>query len=158
MDVRPLSVPAVVWGKNNEGKARRAYERKTGRKVTKSGFVIDVKAPFLGCSPDGVMSDRVLEIKCPYSARQAPVEAGVVDWLVIRDGVLKVKEYTRYWYQVQGQMAIMGRSLCDVAVFTEVDLAVVTVHAVPGLYEEVMVPKLREFYCKYMAPLIVLRR
>ena len=158
VDARPLSVPAVVWGKNNEGKARRAYERKTGLKVGKSGFVVDVKAPFLGCSPDGLLSDRVVEIKCPYSARKASVEAGSVDWLVMQDGELKLKEYSRYWYQVQGQMAILGRSLCDVVVFTEVDMAVIVVHAMPGLYEEVMVPKLRQFFLKHVAPLIVLHR
>ena len=44
-----------------------------------------------------------------------------------------------------GLLADSSRTLCDVIVFTEVDMAVIAVHALPGLYEEVMVPKLREF-------------
>ena len=118
--------------------------------------MVDLEAPFLGCSPDGVLDDRIVEIKCPFSARQSKIQAGIVDWLVLKDGHLKLREYSQYWYQVQGQMAIMKKCLCDLVVYTAVDFAVITVHAVPGLYSEVMVPKLRDFYFQNLVPQVVL--
>ena len=154
----PLKVPAVVWGKQNEDRVRRAYESLRGVKVGRSGLVIDLAAPFLGCSPDGVMPDRVVEIKGLYAARRGKVSPGVVDWLIGCDGTMRLKEYSRYWYQVQGQMGIVKKPLCDLVVFTQSDMVVIPVQAVPGLYEDVMVPKLRDFFFQNMSKTLVAHR
>ena len=154
----PLKVPAVLWGKENEGRARTAYETLRGKKVTRSGLVIDVSEPYLGCSPDGVLDDRVVEIKGLIAARNRSVAPGVVDWLIERDGMMDLKTHTRYWYQIQGQMAIMGKSMCDLVVFTQRDMVVIPVVRVPRLYEDTMVPKLRRFFFQHMAKALVMRR
>ena len=145
-----LRVPATVWGKQNERRAVRRYEMERGVKVSRAGLVVDVRRPWLGCSPDGVLDDRLVEVKGLYAKRSDSVSAGLVDWLVVLDGHLKVKERSKYWWQVQGQMAIVGRDACDMVVFTDVDQKVTTVHRVPGLYEEHMAPKLEEFYREHM--------
>ena len=69
----PLKVPAVVWGEKNEDRVRCAYESFCGVKVGRSVLVIDLAAPFLGCSPDGVMPDSVVEIKGLYAAHRRQV-------------------------------------------------------------------------------------
>ena len=42
--------------------------------VERSGFVVHPKMPWLGCSPDGIVTDEKIpvgcvEVKCPYSKR-----------------------------------------------------------------------------------------
>ena len=151
----PLNVPAVKWGKAHEGRVLREYELERGISVARSGLVVDRTRPYLACSPDGIAADRLVEVKGIYSCRELEVRAGLVDWLVELDGHLKLKEQCRYWWQVQGQMAIVGKSLCDVVEFTNTDVKTVEVQSVPGLYEEVMVPKLKNFFESYVARAMV---
>jgi hypothetical protein len=47
---------------------------KKGYKVTTTGFWIDIKDPWLGGSPDGLVATPnegkgIIEIKCPYSGK-----------------------------------------------------------------------------------------
>lgn len=54
-------------GTELEDAARRAYEGLTGRFVEPAGFIVhDVL--MAGCSPDGLMADGGLELKCPKAA------------------------------------------------------------------------------------------
>ena len=147
----PLNVPAVKWGKMHEGRVLREYELARGISVTRSGLVVDRTRPYLACSPDGIAADRLVEVKGIYSCRELEVRAGMSKWLVEQDGHLKLKEQCRYWWQVQGQMAIVGKNRCDVVVFTDTDTKTVEVLSVPGLYGEVMVPKLKHFFESYVA-------
>ena len=152
---RELNVPAVKWGKAHEGRVLREYEVSHGITVSRSGLIVDRAHPYLGCSPDGIAADRLVEVKGLYACRDLEIRAGLTDWLVEADGRLKVKEHCRYWWQVQGQMAIVGKYLCDVVVFTDNDIKTIEVHSVPGLYEDVMVPKLSEFFETYVASALV---
>ena len=53
-----LDVGALRWGSENEDKARQEYVSNIIAKhhATTSGLVISPKYPFLGASPDGVVS------------------------------------------------------------------------------------------------------
>ena len=42
--------------------------------------------------------------------------------------------------------------------FTQSDMVVIPVQAVPGLYEDVMVPKLRDFFFQNMSKTLVAHR
>lgn len=57
--------------------AREALEKLIGVKINESGLIIDKEFPFLGTSPDGLIStDTTVEIKCPYTAKDCtPFEA-----------------------------------------------------------------------------------
>ena len=57
---------ACDWGKVNEKAAVTLYESSNNVKVTTCGLVINPRWPWLGCSPDGLLDDRTIEIKCPY--------------------------------------------------------------------------------------------
>ena len=146
-------MPAVKWGKDMETLIRRQYEVETGKTVTRSGLVVDLERPYLACSPDGVLPDRVVELKGIFSRRESMVFAESADWLE-RDasGRLQLKALSKYWYQVQGQMAIVGRELCDLVVFTDADVRVIQVQKAPNFYVKSMVPRLRAFYDRFIVP------
>ena len=57
---------ACDWGKVNEKAAVTLYESSNNVKVTTCGLVINPRWSWLGCSPDGLLDERTIEIKCPY--------------------------------------------------------------------------------------------
>jgi putative phage-type endonuclease len=59
---------AMQHGIDMEPQARMAYELETGRSVQEVGFIDHPSIPMFGASPDGIMPDRGLEIKCPNTA------------------------------------------------------------------------------------------
>ena len=74
-----LSVAAVMWGQQHEVDAIRAYKKslKLGFFVEGAGIFVS-SCGFLGASPDGVVCSRertikLIEVKCPYRARQGTV-------------------------------------------------------------------------------------
>lgn len=59
---------ATEWGKYHEPFARAAYEIETGNLCNTIGFVQHKKHLQVGCSPDGIISNRLgWEAKCPYT-------------------------------------------------------------------------------------------
>ena len=74
-------IPAVKWGIIKEDTARQAYIEEMmllhqGFSCTKAGLVINPLYPHLGASSDGFVScsccrDGLVEIKCPYSVKDA---------------------------------------------------------------------------------------
>jgi len=92
---------AMQWGKDNEAQARVAYEVASGNFVDKVAFVDHPTIKWFGASPDGLINqDGLVEIKCPNSATH---------WSYIKDD----GPPTKYYIQMQAQMACIGRSWCD---------------------------------------------
>jgi len=58
---------AMRWGVEWEPVALEAYQRATGREVVAAGFCLHPELEYVGASPDGLMLDRGLEIKCPFN-------------------------------------------------------------------------------------------
>ena len=70
---------AMTRGIEEEPRAKEAYEQKTGRLIKDVGFVDHPSIPFCGASPDGLVDDGLVEIKCPNSTTHIGwVLAGVV--------------------------------------------------------------------------------
>lgn len=61
---------AMQRGIDKEDAARSAYEAQTGLLVDPVGFLEHDELP-AGCSPDGLVSEGLLELKCPKSATHA---------------------------------------------------------------------------------------
>jgi len=58
--------------------AKRDFELKLGLEIFPAGLFIDKISSFLACSPDGLIGDKdLLEVKCPYSAKDMTVIEGV---------------------------------------------------------------------------------
>jgi len=59
---------ATYFGEVFEPVAREVYMYLTGEHVEEFGLIVNPDLPYCAVSPDGVTeSDRLLEIKCPYS-------------------------------------------------------------------------------------------
>ncbi len=77
------------WGCTHEKAARDYYEKRmkkshTAFSNTNSGFVINPEWPFIGATPDGVVScaccgKGVMEIKCPYCHKGQNIEDCIQD-------------------------------------------------------------------------------
>lgn len=171
----PTWLPAIKWGQDNEPVARLNYlevQRRRGHagiRVVECGLFIDREHGWLGASPDGLIHDPatcgdpdgVLEIKCPFSVRSIKINEAAqtpgfyCQW---KDGQLHLKRNHKYYYQVQGQMAITGRNWCDFVVWTECDIFIERIKYRHNFWIEECMPKLANFYDKCVLPEIVAPR
>jgi putative phage-type endonuclease len=95
---------AMEWGTLTEPKARVAYEAELGVFVSQIAFVDHPSIINFGCSPDGLIDDGLIEIKCPNS--NTHIES-------LTDG----KAPSKYIPQMQSQMACTGAKWCDFVSF-----------------------------------------
>lgn len=94
---------AMDRGTELEAEARDAYSFATGHAVDEAGFIVCGELPNTGCSPDGVVGDGLLEIKCPASM------AKHLD--ALRSGA----HAQEYRWQLQHQLLVTGRAWVDAA-------------------------------------------
>ena len=96
-----------------------------------AGLLISTKYPFLGATPDGVVScdfrgSGLLEVKFPYKYRDInPSDIADVNfYLQTRpDGTRVLNQTHEHYYQVQGQMAIWNKEYCDFVCWTSSGVA-----------------------------------
>ena len=145
IDPKPFNCAATEWGKTHEACAIQEYKNyhhsrgNTDLVTSGAGFVISEDNPFLGASPDGYVYDPnvlecfgLVEIKCPYKYRAyTPAEACLNSDFFCEiitqssgDQMFQLKQSHSYYCQVQGQMAITGRTWCDFVVYTTKGIAV----------------------------------
>ena len=86
---------AMQWGTDNEQTARTAFEVAHNVFVDQVAFVDHPTIKDFGCSPDGVIGDSLLELKCPYQS--------AVHWSYFKDGCP-----SKYYTQIQAQMSCTG--------------------------------------------------
>mgnify|MGYP006290922951 CR=1 FL=1 len=91
---------AMRWGTECEPLARAAYEAATGQLVTEVGFIDHPVIEWSGASPDGLVGDGLIEIKCPSTTTH-------IKYLL--DGVVP----DQYKPQICWQMCCTGRKWCD---------------------------------------------
>ena len=92
---------AMQWGKDNEDRARNAYCFKFDKEVTQVGFIEHMRFEGLaGASPDGLVDDGLIEIKCPNTVTHLDI---------LTSGNVP----TRYELQMQWQMECTDRKWCD---------------------------------------------
>lgn len=100
-DIVPKYVTqAMQRGTDEEPKAKAAYEAATGRIVTDIGFCQHPTIEFLGASPDGLVGDGLIEIKCPNTSTH-------LQWIL--DGVVPDEHQP----QMILQCAVTRRGWCD---------------------------------------------
>lgn len=100
-EAKLFETAAVEWGQFYENEARERFESLTGFKVEKCGFFAYNK--FFGGSPDGLVDDTdILEIKCPYNAKNH-----VLNLACNSEEDLKTLN-PDYYIQMQGNMLAAG--------------------------------------------------
>ena len=95
---------AMEWGVATEPQARVAYEVSTGNFVDQIAFVNHPTIEGFGCSPDGLVGEGLIEIKCPNSATH---------WSYIKAN----EPPQKYIIQMQAQMSVTGAKWCDFVSF-----------------------------------------
>ena len=86
---------AMAYGTANEQTARTAFEVAHNVFVDQVAFVDHPTILNFGCSPDGIVGDSLLEIKCPYQS--------AIHWSYFKDGCP-----SKYYTQIQAQMSCTG--------------------------------------------------
>src|SRR5690348_2385301 len=61
------TTPPMQWGKDVEPAAVAAYEARMACVVRSAGFIVHPHVPYVGASPDGLVGDGGIEIKCPWN-------------------------------------------------------------------------------------------
>jgi predicted phage-related endonuclease len=120
---------AMQWGIDNEPIARSAYEIATGRVVCEVGFLLHPKIKDAGSSPDGMIFDRGIEIKCPNTATHL-------------DTLLSGKIKKDYIYQMQFGMMCANVDKWDFVSFDprlneKNQLCIITVERDPAMCAEI---------------------
>jgi predicted phage-related endonuclease len=93
---------SMRWGREVESFARSAYELETGRLVTESKFINQPTIEFVGCSPDGLVSDiGGLEMKSPKDSK------------IHLDRFVNGMNEAEFMPQVQGCLWVTGRQWWD---------------------------------------------
>ena len=96
---------SMQWGTETEPLARAAYEALKDVLVDEVGFVPHPTIQMAGASPDGLVEqDGLIEIKCPNTATHI-------------DTLLSDSVPTKYFTQMQFQLACTGRKWCDFVSF-----------------------------------------
>jgi putative phage-type endonuclease len=95
-----FSSAAMEWGTEQEPNARAAYSARTGELVEEVGFIDHPTIALSGASPDGLVSEGIVEFKCPNTATH-------LEYLLVG------KPPEKYVTQMQWQMACTGRPWCD---------------------------------------------
>lgn len=91
---------AMQHGVETEGEARNVYEMRTGELVEQIGFCLHDTLR-CGVSPDGLINDnKLIEIKCPQPKTHL-------------EYMRSITMPTTYKWQVQGQLWVMEREVCD---------------------------------------------
>ncbi|CAG9762686.1 unnamed protein product [Ceutorhynchus assimilis] len=117
---------ALSWGRDNEGKAFEELMNKQKLIIKKCGLFISEKHSFLGASPDGLIGNNgLVEIKCPWSARHLTPEEGISQkkitiWKYTKDECILNTNH-KWYFQVQGQLAVTDRAYCVLCVWTPLD-------------------------------------
>ena len=99
-----FSNAAMEWGTQTEPEARAAYSAKTGELVEEVGFIDHPTIEGAGASPDGIVGEGLVEIKCPQTNT-------MLEWILTRTIP------ARYLAQMQFQMAVTGAKFCDFAAY-----------------------------------------
>jgi len=94
---------AMQWGTETEPLARAAYQAENDL-VEEVGFIKHPSIEWFGASPDGVVGEGLIEIKCPTSTTH-------LDW------ILGKKSPAKHQPQMMAQLAVTGKKWCDFVSF-----------------------------------------
>ena len=149
-------------GKLYEPVARRLLEEKLKMKISDCGFFIHPEYPYIGVSPDGVItdSDYLVEVKCPASL---PLEKSLTECIKQKEAPLNkfwkngeksMNTNCDYFHQIQGQLEVTNKDVCVFAVFKITKVGEELIHELEyelvfrdqQFWEEKMLPKFQKFF------------
>ena len=127
------SIPAIQWGRHHETTAAEQYTELIKRQhldtsVSKTGLWLCKCYPFIGASPDAIVSCKccgigVVETKCPYKHRTNDIKAilddksGCLEFGIEKQTVVLKKSHS-YYTQIQTQMFVCDLMFSDFVLWT----------------------------------------
>ncbi|CAC5419442.1 unnamed protein product [Mytilus coruscus] len=118
---------SLEWGRKKEETALNLYmkvNKKTHQKacMQRYGLLLYEIMSYIVYSVDGIFTckchtSRVIEVKCPYSARFDNLKDVAADKLHMDE----------HYHEIQGQMGIDGLDKCDLVIYTSKGICVTTV-------------------------------
>lgn len=147
---------SIAHGRKHERVAINKVEDLCNVKVVQCGLFVCSEYPMLAASPDGLIGeDTVVEVKCPFAARNDFITATSVPYLsTCPTGGFLLNKNHQYYYQVQGQLLCTGRQQCKFVVYTLKGLEVIDVNRDDSFIDS-MTTLLLEFYEQYFKPAII---
>ena len=100
MGAKTPDTVAMKRGRILESSVRKAVENKLNKKIKSCGLFVSREYPMIAASPDGMLKDALVEIKCPTSDKTKVT--------YVKNGVIADK----YLAQVQLQMYTTGVKKC----------------------------------------------
>ena len=166
-DTGTLNTPAVSWGREKEPIAYKAYKDivsplHTECVIKETGLRICVDKPFIGASPDGIVTcechgDGVIEIKCPYKFKDSSVSEMIASEGFYLSDTHQLKRTHPYFTQVQQQMYVFGCEYCHFVVWSN-NACIVTHVARDGDFISDLIVKLETFWMKHCLPELLTHR
>ena len=155
---KEFSTEATHYGKSHEASAKETYLKKTkDTHIHDCGLVVDPAYSFLGATPDGKVYHNgqggVLEIKCPYSARNLTISEAV---RTIKDFSLSdsgLKRNHPHYFQCQVQLLVTGAAFCHYVVYTSKDIFIEKILPDEEVFKEILY-KLSSFYAEFALPFL----
>jgi hypothetical protein len=122
-------------------------------KVTRTGLRLHPSYPYLGASPDGIIScsccgPGLLEIKCPYSKRNEDVSKINDPHFYLKDtGVgKKLDRRHDYFMQIQGQLFVCDiYEYCDFVRWTPMGVHIERIKKEAAIVNQIL-PHLHKFF------------
>ncbi|CAC5411698.1 unnamed protein product [Mytilus coruscus] len=99
-----LKTAPMLYGQKYEKSALSKYEQDFERSPVNCGIYVSKSHPSIAASPDGIVNDTVVEVKCPFVAKDKMISPKTLPFLLYNDGKFMLNESHNYYYQVQGQM------------------------------------------------------
>ncbi|XP_060565355.1 uncharacterized protein LOC132724501 [Ruditapes philippinarum] len=124
VNVVKITAPALKHGLKYETMAISRYMTESGEEVKMCGIVVARDFPFLSCSPDGIINNkRIVEVKCPYSAKDKPINSVTVPYLKSdKESGFYLDKIHDYFFQIQGQLLCTEAEECVFIVYTITDM------------------------------------
>lgn len=155
-------VASIKHGLLNEKTAIMQLAKQTGIAIEPCGLFLDEDLPFLGATPDGIISDdTIVEVKCPISAYKLGLDEAIekkkINFWLKDKGCSKLNKNHNWYYQVQGQLHISKRQKCLFAVWSSEteELKTELILKDDMFWHNKMKDKLEAFYMKCLLPEIV---
>ena len=118
------NIPALKYGREKEIYAVNEFfnffsKHHKHAKLSDCGLFLDVASPFIGASPDRIIScdccpDACLEVKCPYSINfKSPRDPDAkLSYLIYKDNEFYLNRNHKYSTQCQMQLGVTGLKKC----------------------------------------------
>ena len=109
----------VQDGLDSEPEIIQKYSKLTGQSVSKCGFFICEKYPFLGASPDSLIgSEGLVEAKKIHLREKETLNKALLRQRICKESSynpdeLDINKNHKYYFQVQQQLLCTQRSWCD---------------------------------------------